>query len=576
MKHLYILFLLLAQTAFSQIPMPDFPCYKQTYKSTNEYGIDFYQENWQEKVSDTMDLYAMKKGISTVEGTSVLLPIYDEIFVPNDLRDSCLIEIPYAIVTLNDKQFVINLETGARTKMHASILYDDHMFFYRDLKVWGVYDLEFHFLIKDLQGIPGTNGDPSDLEICESCTTTQFGYTNGFTLEMKNNLKAKGIEIEFPKVVLYRIRNEPATEKELLKMEQWQKKHPTEPWDKDKLGLVDLTSGKKISPCFDKIEAKLLNDQIYYWCYNYSWKYPVAKTNTLTIYNKHLKEVFHYESDYLPRGNLETEIPNPSENMELYGQLHYFQPRENVYFIKDKHNHLGAINASGKLVVPFIYDSISYQRDEKFLYKIWTNGLFHWLTNDGTKLLDAIEAQTMRDVSDELQYYVRTDTSANSWYLVDPVTNQKIGPFDEFYSIWTNNTNQFLRFNSWMLNQSVYLVRQGNELYYSMNHQFHRIDSTTYSFINKAVLIHNMIIDRKGKILYTGNSFYELNHSSYIEFSKDKVPLRIFHVDGVKILELEEAMALKPSQFKKDEVWFVLKNHKSRCFNLETWKWNDE
>lgn len=577
MKYLYILFLLLAQTAFSQVPIPDFPCYRQFYKSTNEYGLDFYADDWRKAVTDSMDLYSMKKGISTVEGKVILLPIYDDIVILNDLKDSCLIEIPYAIVTLNEKQYVVNLETGAKTKSHNFILYDDHQFFYRDLKIWGVYDLDFKLLVKDLPGISGTNGDPSDLEVCDICTSGGYAYTNSFTLEFKNKLKAKGIEIDFPKVVLYTISDEPTTEKELLKLEKWQKKHPTEPWYKEKLGLVDLSTGKKITPRFDKVDAKLLNDQIYYWCYKYSWKYPFPESHSLVIYDKHLKEVYQYENDFLPRSNLETGIPNPSENNELYSQLREFEPRQNVYLIKDKTGKLGAINASGKLVVPFVYDSVSYLGEsEKYLYKIWTNGQFRLLTNEGTELKDAKEAMRVLDASNQAQYYIRTDSTSNFWYLLDPATNQKTGPFDTIYPIGGMGMfDQFLKFDAWNLGHGTYLVRQGNNLLYSQNNQFQVLDSSAYSFKNETVLIQNMIIAKSGEIIHDGFAFNDLNDSSYVEYSEEYVPIRIYHVDGVRTLELKDVKYVQAVKYKP-EIWVVLKNKKSRYFNTETWKWKDE
>jgi len=581
MKHFFYLLFFCSYTVFSQAPIPQFPCRVELYHFTNNYGIDFHKENWWEGIPDSVNAEQMKYGVSLPDGKEILPPVYDHIFIPVDLKDSCAVQIPFALISVNNEQFVVNLETGEKTKTHSSIIYDDKMFFYNDGQRWGVYNLDFEFLVKDCPGIGAANQNPMNPVNFTSYVTRVIDYYPNqyeFTLVNKQRLLAEGKWIEVPKVVSYASQNEePTTEKELKELEKWVAKHPDKEWYTPKFGLVELNSGKKIKAQFDRIEVRLYGTEFYYWCTTFRANYPKRpkvtkrKSYQLDIYDQHLKKVFHSENNETPFFNMETYIPTSAENMELYDQLYNKRSKKNVYFLKDEQNKYGAINASGKTVVPFVYDSIRTRYSESHLYKCWKGGQFQWLTNEGVQLPKGGEANSFVDQENVVRYIMKKDTTANSCYLVDSDNVTEYGPFSKIYLPGTSEgvlKKEFVESNKMLI-----LAEREGKMFVFLDKHFQLFDSTKFNANTHNLLLNQMIIEKDATILVRWKDMISIcKETCYVAYDRFK------HIGFIASLDYEKVLDLTNIQFISDDnperIIVLFDDRSIRYFDAVQWKWS--
>lgn len=134
-----------------------------------------------------------------------------------------------------------------------------------------------------------------------------------------------------------------SSDQAVLVMADIEKKNKYRTWDKS-YGLINVQTGKKIKPQFRTIYAKTEGNKVYYFAFD---QLEEDGPSHLTVFDHQLEVIDTFTMD----------------NGHWYNFNHFFyhSPTHPAFVFKDLNRKMGAINANGKTVIPFIYDDIRPQ-----------------------------------------------------------------------------------------------------------------------------------------------------------------------------------------------------------------------
>ncbi len=447
-----------------------------TYRSKCLKEHEFFQVEF-------MDKY----GIVNRSGKEVVPLKFEQLYYHNFIQGSCEKKVhEFAIGNYDDGKKRIcqafNLRTGEVSEIYEELTPFDRFFIYKNKKEYGLLDEHFKPVLKELE-LNLSSYKRNGMDGRENLTSID----NVLFLEHPYTTKRRRLK-------KIRIHN-------------------------DHIGLINFLTGKSIDPKYDVIEIRKENKEVYYWAKSYQ---EIGERIKLDIYDEQMQLITtHHFGD------------------EIHLEQPYYDCRKYEWeYLFSKSGKVGRINAKGDVIIPFNYEFIGELGDRKCkgstvqLQKDSLNGVFK-LT--GEKVIPC-------------QYDWLGKTSHGNY----------IGIKDDKYTALNENGEVLYKGKDLILDRALlnYNRREVEEmigfyyypkitwyiidrdtLYVEKDSSLVKMDSTRIRFDGNLATVHNVLINKYGKVILHGTSYISFAGKYAIVQSREDT--KILDQDGSVLMELE-------------------------------------
>lgn len=554
MKLHCILLFLVPFVSFAQTRMPIADCPNQSYRIVS----NFNQEKWKE--NDPVYF-----GITDTVGNELLPFLYDQIFPMRHMTDTCGNLSAQFIVTEGTHQFVFDAKTNRKSTKHSYIIYTGEQYLFQDSTQWGVLDSSFNTIIT---GIPGTPATSASMDyFYEFGMEHALYYSSYFLYEdiafQKKYVLEKNWLTEWPEVLLYKKAVTPNQKVETY----WD---PSISFQGHLFGLFHTQDKKLIPAIYHDVHYRYMDKQLYYWCTKFErYNLPLSK-------NSYQGELHIYDQSL----NLIKKIPfrtNPPDNLDLdleqYTRFSKSSPK--IYPLENKKRRFGAIDARGTTILPFEYDSITLAIDP------WRIPLLKTVKDHKVQLLNDTGAVFIKGMYEDLHvikmHYeiwivAKTASSKASWHVISPEGKQSADGFEKlFYDdllIYHLDIPYEYRAND----HPIFCGITDNNLYLITHNASYLCDTSRFHFKNETFGLKQVIINKSGRIIYTGKQVYTVSDFGYVDINSGCTTF--ISMDGKQLLEAD--LFLKEIDWNTGLVCLNKNENEYITFDLKNWRWLED
>ena len=479
-------------------------------------------------------------GVKTFMGDTLLTGINRYFRFESTFQDSCHVQLSRVILWEENKSYCVDLISNKRSDEYREMYFYDGLLIAIDSSGWTLLNSDMKPIGLKCRGIPEFFSLGDYMFTKEDPIFFEEGYV------LNNHLNVK-----FNKHILsYLTFNENT--------------------DKYKYGLVDVKKEIMINDDYDGIIGLISDKEIYYWGFNklnsfYDTKSSREKSSgVIDIYTSNLKKIASYNFGE------SIEFISDKTNYQAYfkswlDQLVIFPSSDGKY---------GAVDSKGEPVIPFINDSIkpyvsSYEASPH--YRVWNNGKVRLLNGQGKRTIKGEFVEILGN-SDTSKFIVRTDTTKNSYNLVDVNSKVLIENCSQIFFINSLDVSSFTpktQLTSFKL--PFYQVIKDNTYYVFSEEKLLRYDSINFEFVHPiSLLFSHYIVNTEGKILYSGNNIY-LRHKRYLGgYDQSSGMPFIISLDGTKHMKFSSC---KNIDFGGAFVKVEFNNGEIKKFYLDKWDW---